>query len=355
MPTALVTGSYGLVGSYISTYLHDNNWLVYGIDCDARSSLFSDVTALTDRDISRIYGDRNITTFSVDLSTFEPIFNLFESIISTSNIDLVVHCAAQPSHDWAASNPLRDKELNIDATLNICECLRQLSPSTLLVHLSTNKVYGDSPNRLPLVEHKTRFELPDSHPLFKGIDESMSIDNSLHSLFGVSKASADLYVQEYARYFNIPTVILRGGCLTGPRHRGAKLHGFMNYLIKCALTSQDYVVNGYKGKQVRDNLHASDISRLVELIYIKHNSSPPTYPVVANIGGGRSNSCSILELIDKLSSDFSLDLNFQVNESHRVGDHIWYITDNSRLSLIYDWQPTYSLDSIISETISFLS
>ena len=355
MPTALVTGSYGLVGSCISTCLHDKSWSVIGVDCDARSTLFSDVNALTIDDISQIYEERSINTFSIDLSNFEATYALLESILSSTIIDLVVHCAAQPSHDWAASNPLRDKQLNIDATLNICECLRLLTPNSLLIHLSTNKVYGDLPNKLPLKEYDSRFDLPSDHRFFNGIDETLSIDNSLHSLFGVSKASADLYVQEYSRYFGIPAVILRGGCLTGPRHRGAKLHGFMNYLIKCCLTSKNYIVNGYKGKQVRDNLHARDISYLVELIFLKHHTSPPSYPVTANIGGGRSNSCSIIELIGLLTTDFGLQLKYEISDINRIGDHIWYITDNSKLLKIYDWKPNYSLNSIISETISFLS
>jgi len=353
MPKALITGSYGLVGSYISTYLVSKGWLVLGLDCDARSTLFSDILPL-DRDlINKIYAGLSIPTYDIDLRDLPRLEEFFLEHIDDP-FDLVVHCAAQPSHDWAASNPIVDKQLNIDSTLNVCECIRRHSSLSILVHLSTNKVYGDTPNQLPLIEEPSRFELDKRHSFYHGIDQSMSIDQSLHSLFGVSKTAADLYVQEYSFYFGIPTVVLRGGCLTGPRHRGAQLHGFMNYLIRSALYSCDYTIFGYYGKQVRDNLHAQDIASLVELIYLKHTVNPPPYPLVANIGGGRSNSCSILELIHILRQDFDLSLSYSVSTVARTGDHKWYITDNGLLHSTYGWTPTHTVHDIIEETIKYL-
>lgn len=354
MPKALVTGSYGLVGSYISTHLFSQGWDVTGIDCDARSSLFPDVQPLDEQQINKIYEGCPIPTFNIDLRDSSSLDLFFQQSIN-SPYDLVVHCAAQPSHDWAAHDPITDKCLNIDATLSICECLRHHSPHSLLIYLSTNKVYGDTPNQLPLLEQDFRFELASKHPFFNGINESMSIDNSLHSLFGVSKTSADLYVQEYSRYFGIPAVILRGGCLTGPRHRGAKLHGFMNYLIRCALDRQPYTVIGYQGKQVRDNLHAQDIALLIETIFSGHLLLPPQYPVVANLGGGRPNSCSILELIQLLRVDFHLPVTYSFTNKPRSGDHKWYVTDNSRLFQLYNWSPSLSLHDIITDTLAYLA
>lgn len=354
MPTAVVTGSYGLVGSYTAIYLSEHGFNVIGIDADIRSSLFNDVPRLTAHEKKRIYDNKQVHTLEIDLRDFNLLESQLVPLIDHYNgIDLFVHCAAQPSHDWASTNPFADFTLNSSVTLNVCEFLRRHSSNSLLIHLSTNKVYGDTPNNLPLYEDISRYELPSDHYFYNGVDESMSIDNSLHSLFGVSKTCADLYVQEYSRYFGMPALVLRGGCLTGAKHRGAKLHGFLNYLVKCASENQTYTINGYKGKQVRDNLHATDIGRLVYVAYLKH-VAPVTvnYPIVANLGGGRSNSISLLEAIDLLDQSFDLKLNYNISENNRVGDHIWYISDYSQLTKNYDWRPKISINQIFEEIIN---
>ena len=353
MPTAVVTGSLGLVGSYVAVKLKRAGFKVYGIDNDIRSRLFTDVNRLTESDILRIYDGESIVHQSVDVRDYNSFSALIKTIVDDNGLDLVIHCAAQPSHDWAATNPFEDASLNINATLNVCESLRAHSPSSLLCHLSTNKVYGDTPNRLPLIELESRYEIDNSHGFYNGIDESMTIDGSMHSLFGVSKAAGDLYVQEYSRYFGIPAIILRGGCLTGAKHRGAQLHGFLNYLIRCGVEGKKYTIIGHKGKQVRDNLHAEDIGDLIINIFSTHsdNDTRPSYPIVANLGGGRENSVSVLEIIKILNNSFDIKLDYDYKEESRIGDHIWYISDTSLLNKIYNWKPNISIHGIVSEMI----
>jgi len=351
MPVVVVTGHQGLVGSACAQALSADGYEVHGIDCDIRSTLFSDAPD----QVSEVLQEKNIKSHCFDLRDSNRLFELFERL-SNKGITAVIHCAAQPSHDWATQYPFEDFSLNALATLNVCEAVRMFACGSLLVHFSTNKVYGDHPNHLPLIEGEMRLELDSSHRFYQGINESMSIDNCLHSLFGVSKTCADLYVQEYSRHFNMRCIILRGGCLTGPNHRGAKLHGFMNYLLRCAVDETEYTVIGYRGKQVRDNLHSTDIGKLISKA-VKAETDETiniSYPIVANMGGGRGNDISILELVSILREDFGLNLKYITVDQPRTGDHKWYISDNSLLSKTYGWRPEINIRSIISDTLAHI-
>ena len=260
-------------------------------------------------------------------------------------LDLVVHTAAQPSHDWAASQPQVDFAINANGTLNLLEATRKHATDATFIFTSTNKVYGDRPNFLPLVEQETRWELPDDHPYHQGIDTSMSIDRCLHSLFGASKASADLLVQEYGRYFGLPAVVFRGGCITGPNHTGARLHGFLSYLMRCTMTGDPYTVYGYAGKQVRDNIHSAD---LVSAFAAFHGNPRPG--AVYNIGGGRESNCSMLEAIELCEQIAGKPLAWELGEEARIGDHKWWISDLSEFRRDYpDWELAYDVDSILRE------
>jgi CDP-paratose 2-epimerase len=260
-------------------------------------------------------------------------------------IELVIHAAAQPSHDWAAREPQTDFGINANGTLNLLEAARAHCPDASFVFCSTNKVYGDTPNRLPLEDQETRLELPQQHRYYRGIDTSMTIDDSTHSLFGVSKAAADLLVQEYGRYFDMPTVCFRGGCLTGPQHAGAKLHGFLAYLMKCTVTGEPYTVIGYEGKQVRDNIHSAD---LVAAFLAFHRD--PKRAAVYNIGGGRFSNCSMLEAIDACERIAGRELEWRLGEEPRIGDHRWWISDLSAFQADYpQWAPHYGTEEILQE------
>ena len=349
---AVVTGHRGLVGYSCVKALLIHGYEVHGIDNNIRGQLFDDAPSFIKH--GRLVDNDSLFEYDFDLRSKQQVDEFFKNL-AINGIDLVVHCAAQPSHDWATNNPHTDFELNTTATLNICEAIRNFSSETLLIFLSTNKVYGDTPNRLPLTEGTIRYEIETSHKFYQGIDESMSIDQTLHSLFGVSKTAADLYVQEYSRYFNIPAIILRGGCLTGAHHRGARQHGFMNYLIRCALNKTLYTIEGYNGKQVRDNLHSDDIGDLVVLAAQSHETKHIDYPVVSNLGGGRKNSVSILELISILSKSYGLDIPYEISAKNRKGDHVWYISDTGKLRNLFNWTPRRTLNDIIEETIKFVS
>jgi CDP-paratose 2-epimerase len=256
-----------------------------------------------------------------------------------------VHTAAQPSHDWAASDPETDFTVNANGTLNLLEATRRHAASATFVFCSTNKVYGDLPNGLPLLELQTRLELPEAHRYYDGIDTTMSIDASTHSLFGVSKASADLLVQEYGRYFGMPTVCFRGGCLTGPNHAGTELHGFLSYLMRCTLTGDPYTVFGYGGKQVRDNIHSADLVAAFEAFH-----RDPRAAAVYNIGGGRQSNCSMLEAIELCQQIAGRELRWRLGESNRVGDHRWWISDIQPFRLDYPgWEITHDVPDILRE------
>lgn len=320
MSVAIITGAGGLIGSEASHFAIEKGMDVVGIDNDMRAYFFGD-TASTKWRISELQNNCRYTHEFVDIRDQPKVNNIFERY--NKNITLIIHAAAQPSHDWAAKEPITDYSINALGTLNLLEATRKFCPNASFIYLSTNKVYGDTPNHLPLVEKETRWEIDEAHAFFKnGIDESMSIDQSTKSIFGASKASADLLVQEYGRYFGIPTACFRGGCLTGGGHSGAELHGFLSYLMKCTVTGIPYTVFGYKGKQVRDNIHSLD---LVNALWTFSES--PKVAKVYNIGGSRFSNCSMLEAIDGCERVSGKKLNWSYVDDHRVGDHIWWISD----------------------------
>ncbi len=344
MSVAIVTGSSGLVGSSMVERLSEEGLDVVGIDNDMRRDFFGEEasTAWNMRHLqSRIAG---YTHYDIDIRDRAGMAALFRRY--GASIAGVVHCAAQPSHDWAARDPFTDFSVNAEGTLLLLEMVRAHAPEAAFVFLSTNKVYGDRPNDLPLVETETRWELDRSHPYFEhGIDETMSIDASKHSLFGVSKAAADLMVQEYGRYFGLKTACLRCGCLTGPAHSGAQLHGFLSYLMRCVETGLPYTVFGYKAKQVRDNIHSRDLADAIWHIV----QSPPT-GAVYNMGGGRRSNCSMLEAIELAQEVSGHDLDWEYREDNRSGDHVWWISDLRRFEADYPaWRPRYDLETIMLE------
>jgi len=343
MPKAIVTGSGGLIGSESAARLVAEGYEVIGIENDTRAALFgpeASTSQVTDRLNRELDGFR---TVDLDIRDADGIDRVFSE--GGKEIELVVHTAAQPSHDWAASDPQADFGINANGTLNLLEATRKHCAEATFIFTSTNKVYGDTPNRLPLVELETRLELPEDHEYFPGIDTSMSIDLTLHSLFGASKAAADLLVQEYGRYFEMPTVCFRGGCLTGPNHAGAQLHGFLAYLMKCTATGDSYTVFGYEGKQVRDNVHSAD---LVDAFLLFHRDSRSA--AVYNIGGGRENACSMLEAIEICERIAGRELNWEMGDKARIGDHRWWISDLDEFGADYGgWRPKRDLETILRE------
>jgi len=344
MPTAIVTGSGGLVGSESSSHFARAGFDVVGIENDMRAEFFGPEasTAHTTRRLERELGDA-FRLVDLDIRDADGIDGVFRR--EAGAIELIIHTAAQPSHDWAASAPAVDFGVNAVGTLNLLEAARRHAPSATFIFCSTNKVYGDRPNGLPLVELERRLELPEGHRYHDGIDTSMSIDASTHSLFGVSKASADLLVQEYGRYFGMPTGCFRGGCLTGPNHAGTRLHGFLSYLMRCTMTGEPYTVFGYGGKQVRDNLHSAD---LVAAFAAFH--SAPRGGAVYNIGGGRDSNCSMLEAIELCERVAGSTLDWTLSDEHRIGDHRWWISDLEPFRRDYpQWQLRYGTDEVLRE------
>jgi CDP-paratose 2-epimerase len=343
MGVVVITGSAGLIGSEAATYFADLGHQVVGIDNDMRRTFFGD-EATTRPNLERLR--RSIPSYDhhdVDIRDETAIFDIFERY--GRSIALVVHTAAQPSHDWAASAPFVDFTVNASGTHVLLEATRRHAPDAVFIFTSTNKVYGDRPNRLPLVELETRWDIEPGHPYILGIPEEMSIDRCLHSLFGASKVAADVLVQEYGRYFGMRTVCFRGGCLTGPHHSGAQLHGFLSYLMKCALTGTPYTVLGYKGKQVRDNIHSKDLIRAFHAFYENPRSGE-----VYNIGGGRFSNCSMLEAIDLVQEIAGRELLCSYREDNRIGDHIWWISDLTRFQSHYpDWSLEFDVPAILTE------
>jgi CDP-paratose 2-epimerase len=344
MPVAIVTGSGGLIGSEAVGHFTAAGFDVVGIENDMRARFFgpeSSTSHVTQR-LVEAYPSQ-FRWENTDIRDAGEIDRIFRE--QGSKIELVVHTAAQPSHDWAASEPQTDFGVNANGTLNLLEAARAHCPDAPFVFCSTNKVYGDTPNRLPLQSLEKRLELPVDHPYYKGIDTSLSIDSSTHSLFGVSKAAADLLVQEYGRYFDMPTVAFRGGCLTGPQHAGAKLHGFLAYLMKCTVTGTPYTVFGYEGKQVRDNIHSADLIAAFDA-YRK----APRPAAVYNIGGGRFSNCSMLEAIDACERIAGRELQWEMGEEPRIGDHRWWISDLEPFQSDYpDFELRYGIDEILQE------
>ena len=343
MPVVLVTGSCGLIGSESVSFFAEKGFDIIGIDNNMRKAFFGEDGSViwNQKRLQKKY--KNYQHYSVDIRNETKIARIFKKY--KRDIALIVHAAAQPSHDWAARDPLVDFGVNALGTLVLLEAMRKSCPQSVFIFTSTNKVYGDTPNRLPLVEKETRFELPAEHQYYQGIDESMSIDHCLHSVFGASKVAADVMVQEYGRYFGLKTGIFRGGCLTGPQHSGAELHGFLSYLVKCAVTGRKYKIFGYKGKQVRDNIHSYD---LVNAFY--HYFQNPRSGEVYNMGGSRFANVSVLEAIQMCEKLFGRKFNYEYIDTNRIGDHIWWISDVSKFQSHYpDWKYKYGIEDTIRQ------
>jgi CDP-paratose 2-epimerase len=346
MAICIVTGSAGLIGSEAARRWSGEGYDVFGIDNDMRAHFFG-AEASTAWNRKLLESElRRYRHHDTDVRDFSAIDALFAA--HGRDIACVVHAAAQPSHDWAARDPHTDFSINATGTLNLLEATRRHAPQAPFIFTSTNKVYGDRPNALPLVELETRWELDSLHPWSKhGIDESMSIDRTLHSLFGASKVAADVLAQEYGRYFGMKTACFRGGCLTGPSHSGAELHGFLAYLVKCVITARPYTVFGYKAKQVRDNIHVHD---LIEAFW--HFFSAPRSAEVYNIGGGRHANVSMLEAIDIASRLSGRAFDYVYRDENRIGDHIWWIGSTERFREHYpDWSMKYDIELTIAEIV----
>jgi len=340
MSTLLITGSSGLIGSEVCAYFSGEGWAVHGADNNGRAAFFGpngDTRWNQKRLQATLPG---FTHHELDIRNRADVLALLEQV----RPDAVVHTAAQPSHDLAAKMPFEDFDTNAVGTMNLLEATRRFAPDAVFVHMSTNKVYGDAPNEIPLTETETRWEYARPED-FGGIDETLRIDQSKHSLFGASKVAADIMVQEYGRYFDMKTCCLRGGCLTGPNHSGVELHGFLSYLVKANLEGRAYTVFGYKGKQVRDNIHAHDVARFIHAFI-----AAPRCGEVYNLGGGRANSCSILEAFARAEAVTSKKMNYTYSDENRSGDHICYISNLDKMRAQYpDWNITKTLDDIFEE------
>lgn len=343
MSVVVVSGSAGLIGSETCKRFHGEGFEVVGIDNNMRQEFFGPEASTMPARRALEQNLKHYRHFPLDIRERETIDKLFSKL--GADIKVVIHTAAQPSHDWAARDPFTDFGVNAQGTLNLLEACRRHAPEAVFIFTSTNKVYGDAPNQLPLVELETRWEIDPKHPYHAGIDEHLTIDQSKHSLFGASKAAADLLVQEYGRYFGMKTVCFRGGCLTGPGHAGAELHGFLAYLMKCAVTGKPYRVFGYKGKQVRDNIHSFD---LVEALWQFFQA--PRCGEVYNMGGSRHSHCSMLEAIRLCEEISGKHLEWTYLEDNRIGDHIWYVSDVRKFQAHYpNWKYRYDLRALLTE------
>jgi CDP-paratose 2-epimerase len=343
MSLAIVTGSGGLIGSECVRYFVEQGFDVIGVDNDMRARFFGP-EASTRHVSDALNADLDaFRLLDLDIRDADGLKDLFAR--HAREIELIVHTAAQPSHDWAASDPETDFTVNANGTLNLLQAAREHTPDASFVFTSTNKVYGDRPNSLPLIETGTRLELPESHRWYRGIDLEMPIDQCTHSLFGVSKVAADLLVQEYGRYFGIPTVCFRGGCLTGPQHAGAQLHGFLAYLMRCTVTGDAYTIFGYGGKQVRDNIHAYDV---VRAFHAFHRNPRPA--AVYNLGGGRDSNVSMLEAIDLCQQIAGRELDYTLSDEPRIGDHRWWISDLGAFKADYpEWDLTFGIEDVLRD------
>ncbi|HSI54480.1 MAG: NAD-dependent epimerase/dehydratase family protein [Ramlibacter sp.] len=346
MSVVIVTGSSGLIGSETAKFFHAQGFDVVGVDNDMRAYFFG-------KDASTAWNTGQLTSSlarfrhcAIDIRDTAAIDGLFQEYGSA--IALVVHCAAQPSHDWAAREPVTDFSVNATGTLVLLEATRKFAPDAVFILTSTNKVYGDTPNALPLIEMDRRWELDAAHPWSAhGIDEAMSIDQTKHSIFGASKVAADVMVQEYGQYFGMRTGVFRGGCLTGPSHSGAELHGFLAYLVRCAVTGKPYTIFGYKGKQVRDNIHSND---LVQCFW--HFFRAPKPGAVYNMGGSRFSNVSMLEAIDLIAELRGYEVDYSLSDTARSGDHIWWISDVRKFQRDFPgWSYSYDLRTTLAEMI----
>jgi CDP-paratose 2-epimerase len=338
----LITGSCGLIGSEVVSFSAEQGHLIHGIDNNMRAVFFGPEgdTRWNRERLERSY--RAYTHHDVDIRDRAKLLEL----VGVVRPSVIVHAAAQPSHDRAAAIPFDDFDVNAVGTLNLLEAARQFCPDSPFIHMSTNKVYGDAPNMITLAELETRWDYADQK-YASGIPETLTIDQSKHSLFGASKVAADVMVQEYGRYFGMPTCCLRGGCLTGPNHSGVELHGFLSYLVKCNLEGRRYTVFGYKGKQVRDNIHSADVAQ-----FIWEFAQAPRYAEVYNLGGGKQNSVSVIEAFRRAESLTGKPMNYAYSEKHREGDHICYYSDLSKMRAHYPgWDIRKTLDDILTEIV----
>ncbi len=345
MSIVIITGANGLVGSEAVSFFSKKKYTVVGIDNNLRKFFFGEdgSTSWIKRKI--IKENKNYIHYNIDIRNSQALNKLFKRY--KNNISLIIHCAAQPSHDYGKNYPKIDFNVNATGTLNLLELTKKYCPNTPFIFMSTNKVYGDNPNKLKIIEKRTRYELSKKNKFYNGINEKLSVDECTHSFFGVSKTYADLIVQEYGRNLGLKTVCFRAGCITGPNHSGAKLHGFLSYLIKQSLLKKEYTILGYKGKQVRDNLHSFDLINCFWEYFKK-----PKKGMVYNIGGGRFSNCSILEAISEIEYIAKIKIKRKFIKQNRVGDHIWYITNNKKFKKDYpNWKQKYNTKKIIKELI----
>lgn len=355
MKIAIITGSAGLIGSQACDFFHKRGYKIIGIDNDMRAYFFGE-NASTKDSLNHLKNTlKSYKHYNIDIRGYKELDKIFKKY--SKDIEIVIHTAAQPSHDWAAKEPLTDFAVNANGTMNLLELSWLYCPKATFIYTSTNKVYGDTPNYLDIIERETRWEInPEAHKsnncisVDGNINESMSIDNSKHSIFGASKLAADVMCQEYGKYFGMNVGVFRGGCLTGPNHAGTELHGFLSYLVKCIVHNKSYTIFGYKGKQVRDNIHAWD---LVNMFWNFHQN--PKQGEVYNAGGGRGNSTSILEAIDTINRIAGTNWNnYTISDENRIGDHIWYISDLSKFKRDYpNWDITISLEETIKQMVEF--
>jgi len=335
MSVAVITGSNGLIGSECVSFFADKFDFIIGVDNDMRSYFFGDTGSTKKQGELLKYQFSNYQNKFIDIRDYNSLQKIFSEY--RDEIELIIHTAAQPSHDWAAKEPLVDFGVNANGTLNLLELTKIYCPKATFIFTSTNKVYGDTPNSLPLIEQDKRYEVASNSGWFDGVDETMSIDNTKHSLFGASKVAADILVQEYGKYFGMNTGVFRGGCLTGGFHQGTQQHGFLSYLVKCAVEGWDYTIFGFHGKQVRDNIHSYDVANT-----FYHFHKNPRQGEVYNIGGGRHSNCSVLEAIDLIKEVSGKALNYTISNEVRSGDHQWYITDMNKFKRDYpEWSYTY--------------
>jgi CDP-paratose 2-epimerase len=347
MGIAIITGSGGLIGSESVRFFAEQGFDVIGLENDMRARFFGPAASTTPTSERLVAELPSFRWEQVDIRDADVVGALFAR--HARSIELVVHTAAQPSHDWAASDPQTDFTVNANGTLNLLQAARDNCPDATFVLTSTNKVYGDRPNFLPLVELDTRLELPEDHRWHRGIDTEMSIDLTTHSLFGVSKVAADLLVQEYGRYFGMPTVCFRGGCLTGPQHAGAQLHGFLAYLMRCTVTGTPYTIFGYGGKQVRDNIHAHDVVRAFAAFH-----ADPRPAAVYNLGGGRASNVSMIEAIALCEQIAGRPLDRTLSGEARIGDHRWWISDLAPFQADYPgFEITYGIEDVLRDIHAF--
>ena len=346
MSIILITGSSGLVGSESVNFFSKKGFDVVGIDNDLRKVFFGNEASTNKIKKDLIKNNKRFKSYNIDIRNYSGLEKIYKKF--KKNISLIIHCAAQPSHDYGKNFPILDFNVNATGTLNLLELTKKYCPNAPFIFMSTNKVYGDNPNRLKIIEKKSRWELKEKDKYFKGIDEKFSIDSCTHSFFGVSKTYADLIVQEYGNNVGLKTVCFRGGCLTGPNHNGAKLHGFLSYLVKISLAKKKYSLIGYKGKQVRDNLHSHDLVNSFWEFFKK-----PTSGEIYNMGGGRHSNCSIIEALDLVEDIANISIERSILKKSRVGDHIWYISNLTKFKKHYpNWKQKYNTKKIIEELIS---